>query len=298
MAKFGSTLLSVAIACMFVGCAADFRKADHTSQHQAKTFTPKAGLSNIYVYRPSNLGGGAVNYHVTIDKQLTGDIHNGSFTLIETPAGKHTVSTSAIGRSDVAGDEVLLDTEAGRNYYLLHETGFFGVKLHQVDEATGKHEVSKYSMAAVPDNVLKAREKSAQEQRLATEQANFEKAVEIYRNTMPKPVLSEEARKFKVQAEASVREKGFADAADQYGKVLSIAPWWPDGHFNRALILGELKRFEEAIREMNRYLKLVPEATNARAAQDKIYEWERFPTKETQNKSAPPEIIEEHVHAK
>jgi tetratricopeptide (TPR) repeat protein len=298
MKKLNATLLVLAVVFLFASCATPNLKADKASQLQAKSFSPKAGLSNIYVYRPTNFGGGAVDYSITIDKQHAGDLENGFFALIEIPPGKHAVSTSAIERSDVAGDVILLDTKAGNNYFLLHETGFFGVELHQVDEAIGKREVAKYSMAAVPESVIKAREKSAQEQREATEQANFEKAVEIYRNTKPKPVLSEEGRKYNVQAVAAFKDKQFSEAAEHYAQALKVAPWWPDGHFNRALILGELKRFGEAVREMNRYLQLVPDATNARAAQDKIYEWERFAPKETLNKSAPPDILEEHRHSK
>jgi len=66
----------------------------------------------------------------------------------------------------------------------------------------------------------------------------------------------------------------FDGAFEHYAKALAIAPWWPEGRFNRALILGELKRYSEAVREMKRYLQLVPDAPNARASQDKIYEWE------------------------
>jgi hypothetical protein len=55
---------------------------------------------------------------------------------------------------------------------------------------------------------------------------------------------------------------------------LDIAPWWPEGHFNRALIMGETKKYWDAMREMKRYLLLVPDAPDARAAQDKIYQWE------------------------
>ncbi len=109
-----------------------------------------------------------------------------------------------------------------------------------------------------------------------TDNANdpFQAVVEEYRAANPKPGLHEEARKFKVQAEFALQEKQFARAAELYGKALDIAPWWPEGHFNRALILGETKRYREAMREMKRYLLLVPDASNARAAQDKIYQWE------------------------
>ena len=75
-------------------------------------------------------------------------------------------------------------------------------------------------------------------------------------------------------AEAAIRDKDFEGASTQYAKALAIASWWPEGRFNRALVLGELRRYTEAVREMKRYLQLVPEGPNARAAQDKIYEWE------------------------
>ena len=107
----------------------------------------------------------------------------------------------------------------------------------------------------------------------------FEAEAKKYRALAVKPELPEDARKYNVQAVAAFKDKQFSEAAEYYTTVLKIAPWWPDGHFNRALILGELNRFVEAMREMNRYLQLVPDAPNARAAQDKIYDWERLESK-------------------
>ena len=49
---------------------------------------------------------------------------------------------------------------------------------------------------------------------------------------------------------------------------------YPEAWFNKALVLGEEKQYAGAIEHMKTYLKLVPEAADARAAQDKIYEWE------------------------
>lgn len=102
----------------------------------------------------------------------------------------------------------------------------------------------------------------------------FEEVVARYRGAAVKPAFPEEARRFKVQAEAAVGRKEFAEAAARYWDALVIAPWWPEGHFNRALILGEEARYYEAIAEMKKYLALAPEASDARAAQDKVYEWE------------------------
>ena len=89
-----------------------------------------------------------------------------------------------------------------------------------------------------------------------------------------KMALPEEARKFKVQAENAVRDKKFEDAADLYGKALDIAPWWPTTHFNRALVLSEMGDYKLAMLELKNYLMLVPNAPDARAVQDKIYEME------------------------
>lgn len=102
----------------------------------------------------------------------------------------------------------------------------------------------------------------------------FAEAAARYRVADPKPAFPEEARRLRVQAEAAVRDKEFEDAADLYAKALKIASWWPEGRFNRALILGELRQYAEAMAEMRRYLALVPDAPNVRAAQDKVYEWE------------------------
>ena len=102
----------------------------------------------------------------------------------------------------------------------------------------------------------------------------FQAVAAQYRTANPKPQLPEEARRFKVKAEFAVQEKQLERAVELYGKALAIAPWWPEGHFNRALILSEIKKHREAMREMQRYLLLVPSASNARAAQDKIYQWE------------------------
>lgn len=86
--------------------------------------------------------------------------------------------------------------------------------------------------------------------------------------------LPESVRRFQVQAENAVKEKRFLDAAESYNKALRITPWWSQGHFNLALICGELEFYPEAMAEMHKYLLLIPDAPNARAAQDKIYEWE------------------------
>jgi hypothetical protein len=108
---------------------------------------------------------------------------------------------------------------------------------------------------------------------------SFEAEAAHYRSLAVKPALPEEARKYMVQAEAAVKRQSFGEAVDRYRDALKIAPWWPEGHFNRALLLGEIGRYKEAIADMKKYLMLVPGAADAQAAQDKIYEWEGLAAK-------------------
>lgn len=106
------------------------------------------------------------------------------------------------------------------------------------------------------------------------EAARFAGVVADVRRPAFKLSLPEEARRYRVSAEAAISEKRFDDAADHYEDALKIAPWWPEGHFNRALVLGEAGRSTEAIAEMKKYLQLVPDAANTRQAQDQVYKWE------------------------
>ena len=110
--------------------------------------------------------------------------------------------------------------------------------------------------------------------RVRDAEGEFQKVVGAYLAAVDKPELPIEARRFKVQAEDALREKRFEDVASLYGEALEIAPWWPAGHYNLALVLSELKDYPEAIVEMNRYMRLSPDASNIRAAQDEIFKWE------------------------
>lgn len=106
------------------------------------------------------------------------------------------------------------------------------------------------------------------------QEAAFDRAAQDYRSAAVKPQLPEDAVRYKTQAEFAVKQKRFDDAADLFELALGVAPWWPAGHYNRGLILGELEDYAEAIHELQKYLTLEPEAANAKAVQLRIYEWE------------------------
>jgi len=96
----------------------------------------------------------------------------------------------------------------------------------------------------------------------------------LLRKKAIQPPFPEEARRFGVQASSVAKAQQYDKAIELYEKALDVAPWWAEGHFNRALLLADRNLFPWAIAGMNRYLELAPNAPDARAAQDKIYEWE------------------------
>ena len=73
---------------------------------------------------------------------------------------------------------------------------------------------------------------------------------------------------------AGTEEKKYSNAITLFDKAISIAPYDPLSYFNRALFKEITLDYKGAIADMKKYLKLYPDATNARTAQDKIYEWE------------------------
>lgn len=96
----------------------------------------------------------------------------------------------------------------------------------------------------------------------------------IYAKLPTKPDLPEGARRFGVQAVSLAEQKNYDRAIALYAKALGVAYWWPEAHFNLALLLTEQADFVGAIAEMKAFLELAPTAPDARTAQDKIYEWE------------------------
>jgi tetratricopeptide (TPR) repeat protein len=107
------------------------------------------------------------------------------------------------------------------------------------------------------------------------ELARFEAVAAKYRSLPIKPQVSEEQRRLVVQANSQTQQKQYLDAIVLYEKTIALDPIsYPAAYFNLALLLAQEKAFNSAIYQMKHYLMLVPEAKDARSAQDKIYEWE------------------------
>jgi tetratricopeptide (TPR) repeat protein len=102
----------------------------------------------------------------------------------------------------------------------------------------------------------------------------FEPIAAQYRALKVKPPVSEEQRKYIVQANSMTQLKNYAEAINLYDKAIEADQTNPIVYYNQALLLAQVKRFDVAINRMKKYLLLSPGASDARSAQDKIYEWE------------------------
>ena len=117
--------------------------------------------------------------------------------------------------------------------------------------------------------------KQVQKEKYDKRLALFEARAAQYREQKIKPTVSEEQRRFIVQANALSQQKQYDRAIDLYDKVIEIDPVsYPAAYFNMALLYAQIHRFNMAISSMKQYLALEPEARDARSSQDKIYEWE------------------------
>lgn len=124
-------------------------------------------------------------------------------------------------------------------------------------------------------SAIQVLQKEAQQFFSPTNEKQFQQALQRQRTAKSvSQVPNGEMERLMGRAEAAVKDKDYVDAAELYLKAGEIEPAWPTSHFNAALVLSELGEYEFAIREMNRYLALVPGAPNAHAAQQRIYEWE------------------------
>ena len=107
------------------------------------------------------------------------------------------------------------------------------------------------------------------------EQRLREKVIKLALKIQPSPAIPEEARKFSVRGQTSIKEakssSDFQEAAKEFVKALRIAPWWADGYFNLGLAQEKAGQLNEAIRSLRLYLLAAPNAQDARHVQDQIY---------------------------
>ncbi|MFA5296628.1 MAG: tetratricopeptide repeat protein [Lutibacter sp.] len=96
-----------------------------------------------------------------------------------------------------------------------------------------------------------------------------------YKEMKVKPTITEGQRKYIVQANFQNQQKNYIKAIQLFKKVIELDKTaYPSAYSNLALLYAQTNNFQIAINYMKMYLLLEPESTDARGAQDKIYEWE------------------------
>lgn len=110
---------------------------------------------------------------------------------------------------------------------------------------------------------------------LAQQEQKFQEKANAWRSLPQKSPLPEEARNFRVLADDALANKNFEKAAEYYEKGLAIEPMWPKGQYNLAIIYEALKDYDLAVEHMKHYLALVPDASDAQLAHDKIVVWDQ-----------------------
>ncbi len=88
------------------------------------------------------------------------------------------------------------------------------------------------------------------------------------------PEMPDDAHRHVVRGELMLKDGNLDRALVEFNEALRIAPYMPKLYYNTALICGELKQYDKAIRQMRLYLTLAPETPDARATQDQITKWE------------------------
>jgi tetratricopeptide (TPR) repeat protein len=124
----------------------------------------------------------------------------------------------------------------------------------------GEAALEKARVDAEEQATARQREIGAQK---AQKEAKQREMVTAWRANGSKVELPEEAQRHKVLAEEAFKEKNLQKAIKEYNAALEIYPTWPSGHFNLALILGELQNFSQAAEHMSMYLELDPNAADA-----------------------------------
>jgi tetratricopeptide (TPR) repeat protein len=119
----------------------------------------------------------------------------------------------------------------------------------------------------------------AEKKRYESHLVLFEPIAAKYRALSVKPTVSEEQRKYIVQANSFNQQKQYSKAIELYKKAIEVDQTaYPAGYSNLSLLLAQINNYDAAIYYMKKYLMLEPEASDARSAQDKIYEWEAHET--------------------
>jgi hypothetical protein len=128
-------MLCVLAAGALAGCAS-VPMASKEADASAKSFQPRPGMANIYLYRNETFGA-AIAMTVSLDGKIMGRTGPQTFFLWEVAPGRHEIASHTENTS-----RLFLDAQAGRNYYVWQEVkmGMWqpASQLQEMSEADGR----------------------------------------------------------------------------------------------------------------------------------------------------------------
>ncbi|MDE2164568.1 MAG: PDZ domain-containing protein [Alphaproteobacteria bacterium] len=211
---------------------------------------------------------------LTLTVTLTKDQEIGSDTIFGDLANEDQYEAQADYRLTEAAGTVLLSGSVDSRAKDYADSDIEGVHkdlMAKVAEAVVTGAPAGISPAAPPK--LSPWQQQAQ---AAGDAGYFDLIASAYRALPTKPPLPDEARTYKLQAEAAVKSGDIKAGALAYLAALRIALWWPEGHREYALLAAKLNRPAVAASEMQDYLRLAPDAPDAAQARAEIEEWSRL----------------------
>jgi len=219
---------------------ATVKKLDKKSDKDAKSYSPWGTQKNIFVFDDRIELRSKKELTIFYFSKMDGYRISSGYTII-------TNSTDTIET-----------TVAIEDFLIVYEKENHGLKLY-------------YNLIFIGNSIKFDKMEKLNAQQLIL----FEPIAAQYRALKVKPPVSEEQRKYIVQANALNQQKMYEKAIELYNKAIELDQTaYPAAYSNLALLSAQLHKFNTAIYYMKKYLLLEPDASDARGAQDKIYEWE------------------------
>jgi tetratricopeptide (TPR) repeat protein len=120
-----------------------------------------------------------------------------------------------------------------------------------------------------------------------------EKIIKLAQAMKPAPQIPEDAERYMARGAAALKaaksQEEFQDAVIELAKASLAAPWLPEVYYNLGITQDKAGKYGEAIQSLKLYLVAAPDATDAKAVKNLIYEIEY--RQEKAAKESSPEAI-------
>ena len=116
-----------------------------------------------------------------------------------------------------------------------------------------------------------------------------EKIIKLVQHLKPAPAVPEEANRRMTRGTLAFKEAkseaDFQEAATEYQQATLAAPWFADAYYNLGVAQNKANDFAAAAQSLKLYLLAAPDAPDAKAAQNLLYEMEYKQEKVDKEKS-------------